>query len=255
MWHVRELEFRERVLDFTSSGQGCPTVTALYADGVCIANALPLMEFDSDHIQVQICEACGVVHCEPGGWVCLRRLGTLVLWVPCFDRMAKDEHGLTEYAPPRFALGLPAFPEGAYQELAARVPGFSAIGGIRGLSSREAVRILQAEAPARLLGTFPSEPALVREELLLTHGDQQEEAVTRLKRLLRHAWTNDLVAVPGPESVPVEFYLDIRGTPEWRPFGTSGNRELLRLADCTVDLVSAPSAASANAHRAHCELE
>lgn len=248
VWHVGALEFRERILDFTSSEQGRPRVTALYADGVCVANALSLMQFDSKDIQVQLCEDCGIVHCEPGGWVCLRRFGSLVLWVPCFDRMYEDEDARTEYAPPRFSQGLPAFSESVYQELVERVPGFTAFDNIQELNSREVLRMLQAEAPARVLGTFPSTPALVREELLLTGGTQQAD-VTSLKRLLRYAWTHDLVAVPGPASTPVEFYVDIPGTPDWGPVGTVRGRELLRLADRTVDLVAASLPAGVNAHQ------
>src|SRR5438046_2975910 len=83
-------------LDFSSSGQGLHPDLRLLADGELLANAVGLVDWTDDPVQVQVCEACGITHCETGGWLAFRRVGPTAVLIPAFAKMAENEH---EYRP------------------------------------------------------------------------------------------------------------------------------------------------------------
>jgi hypothetical protein len=222
MWRVNTIETRDRVLDFSSSGQGRLETQAILADGVAIINAASLLDLDTpdEHVQVRVCEECGFSHCESGGWIALRRVGTSVLWIPCFELMADpDGTGAREYAPPRFPTGLPLFPPDQYEVLRQLAPGFPALDAVPLLRSRAAVRLLQSEAPGRVLGRFPETPRLDRRDLFIaSEPDELSDATAKLEALIENAWAADEAVQLGEGSTPVTFYLDLPGTPAWTPF-------------------------------------
>ena len=77
MWKINSLEIKPAILDFSSSEQGKREVSRLLSDGIELINAIELVDWDSEDTQVLICEECGYVHCEPGGWVSFRRSDSL----------------------------------------------------------------------------------------------------------------------------------------------------------------------------------
>src|SRR5438067_11365940 len=89
------------ILDFSSSGQGSHSDFRLLADGELLANAVGLVEWADDPVQVHVCEACGVTRCETGGWLAFRRVGSAVVLIPAFEQMAENEQ---EYRPPALIL-------------------------------------------------------------------------------------------------------------------------------------------------------
>jgi hypothetical protein len=69
MWSVRGIEPIVVDVDFSSSGQGRLSATAIEADGVRLINAVEFVDVDSSATQVEICESCGSSGCAPGdGW-------------------------------------------------------------------------------------------------------------------------------------------------------------------------------------------
>ena len=88
---------KEVTLDFSSAGSGSYPSFELIADGTTIVNATTLVQLESDGcVQVIVCQACGHIHCEAGGWAQARRFGDAIVWLPCFERLAQDH---TEYRP------------------------------------------------------------------------------------------------------------------------------------------------------------
>src|SRR5688572_16755934 len=177
MWCVRNIEFRPVEMDFTSSGQGRHSSTAVYADGAEIINALDLVQFVDGPIQLQVCGHCGITRCASGGWVSPRRFGEGLLLIPCFREMeAEPRRGRSvgargdvyEHDPPYGnEKNGPAFLTGAALERAgSRVPAFRELDRWPLLRASEFTRIMQAAAPARLLGEFP-DPPQVRDELVV----------------------------------------------------------------------------------------
>ncbi len=68
MWRIQNLEKGEVTLDFSSAGLGSFRTSALIADDTTIVNATTLVDVEDDGcVQVIVCQACGSVHCEPGG--------------------------------------------------------------------------------------------------------------------------------------------------------------------------------------------
>lgn len=66
--------------DFSSSSQPNPTWTRLRLDGKVIANSVTGLDWDDNPRQAVVCDHCGTIQCESGGWVHISRLGEFVLW-------------------------------------------------------------------------------------------------------------------------------------------------------------------------------
>lgn len=73
MWLVQELELRPVELDFRGAALGLHRDRALFADGVCLINALSLVDLRQDPAQLLLCACCGTIGCSSEGWVSLRR--------------------------------------------------------------------------------------------------------------------------------------------------------------------------------------
>ena len=111
MWRVEDIEAIPIELDFSSSGQGRRSATAIEAAGIRLINAIELVAVEPTATQVEVCECCGYSHCSPGGWIAFRRIGDHVIWIPAWDEMAKGEWETSEYWPPSFlrSKGAPVF--------------------------------------------------------------------------------------------------------------------------------------------------
>jgi hypothetical protein len=216
MWPVNTLTYEQKLLDFSSAGLGQRRVTSLYADGERLANGLELLEFDAATLQVEVCEDCGIPHCATGGWVSLRRLGSSVLWLPCFDEMGKGGAAVNEYAPPNYRYGSPCFGQGTYAQLRSREPRFPPIDDLRPIRSRDLARLMQLEAPGRALGCFPDQPFL-KTDLVVASDHDRPTVLDALERLLLAAWERDVPVAATPSATPVTLFLDLPHTPSWTP--------------------------------------
>jgi hypothetical protein len=219
MWVVGQVEARGRELDFSSSGSGRRPTTSLVADGVEIVNAIDFLDVPpdaADPVQLTTCEQCATPGCNSGGWVVLRRLNNGLIMIPAFSEMSDDSWG--DFEPPYFLKkgGAPLFTGAALDLLRAYLPAFADVPRWSPLNSREAVLLLQWEAPHGVLERFPVAPRL-RDDFIAasTHG-KGREALGILSALLAEATlARQPVSLVSGESVT--FYLDNAGYSEWQP--------------------------------------
>lgn len=228
MWHVAAFEAIAVELDFTSSEQGLRAATAIEANGVRLFNALELVQVGDPETQVEICEHCGFSNCSPGGWVAFRRVGERVVWIPAWDAMEKGDWEETEYRPPAFMRrqGMPIFSSAAWHRLRLLQPALPAHDALPWLDSREAVRLSQWSAPGGLLGAYPLPPRLDHELLVsATEGDLAAEAEVVDACLRSHFEAARPMKLAPADAVtrPIEFWLDLPGTPSWADFARVGN--------------------------------
>jgi hypothetical protein len=223
MWNVDQIEVVSVELDFSSSGQGRRSGTVIKADGTYLFNALEYTDAEASATQVEVCECCGVPHCQSGGWVAFRRLGDSVVWIPVWSEMEKDEWHRTEYSPPSFfhARGAPVITPTVWQQLRGLHGALPTSMDLPRLDSREMVRYIQWSAPDRVLGQFPDEPRLRRDLLVaVAEGDLSEE--TAFVDAALHANFTQPVPLdllrPGEVLRRIEFFLDMPGTPAWTSF-------------------------------------
>jgi hypothetical protein len=210
-------------MDFSSSGLGQPTVTSIIADGSVLINAMALVDAaEPGQVQVHVCEHCGVTHCEPGGWVAFRRLGDQVLWVPCFEAMEAADSDAREYRPPSSWPGWPIFDPQHYLLVRTLAPELLPLpDAIPPLGSRTAARLLQFDAPGRVLGRFPDAPRLRRDLVVNSSCGDLSTRVACLEALLADAWSNDLPVQPADTGEVVAFYLDLPNTAAWEPLAST----------------------------------
>jgi hypothetical protein len=220
MWHPSSLTTRKAVLDFSSSGGESFSVTQLVADGECLANAIELIDWAADPIQVRVCEKCGITHCEPGGWISLRRMGSYLLMIPAFANLTDDA---TEYQPPHFPgnRGIVQLDLQNLVQLQSFVPELPAIESMKALSNREAALIFQWEAPGRVLGARSSFPVLKESKVVASDPGDTAERIETLNKLLEAMHCSEAVAVlqTVADGTPaVTFFLDLPETPAWEAY-------------------------------------
>lgn len=241
MWKVEHLEAVPIELDFSSSGQGRRSATAIETAGVRLVNAIELIDVGATATQVEVCESCGISHCSRGGWVAFRRIGDRVVWIPAWDRMETGAWEQSEYTPPSFMAtkGVPVFGTATWERLRAFHGSLPACEDLPWLNSRETARLCQWSAPGRVLGEYPAAPRLRRDLLIaVTDGDVPAEASGVDICLHTHfGAVQQMALVPGDAEVkPIEFWLDLVGTPGWTSFGHVG-RNICFLVDGRVALV------------------
>lgn len=222
MWTPREFKAKPKKMDFSSSGQGSVEVTAIYADDENLANAIELMDFEGDPIQFQVCDHCGFPGCSSGGWLSIRKLGEVTLMVPAFSEMDRGTWEASEYDPPYFTRvkGSVLMDEQKYREIGALVPKLPSVKEIKSISSHELARLLQWEAPFRVLGDSPGPIGFRRELLSTTSFSDDTEAVERLLDIFHLFESGDIkleLKSIKEEDEKVSFFLDASDFIEWIP--------------------------------------
>lgn len=222
MWTPKEFKAKPKKMDFSSSGQGTADVTAIYADDETLANAIELMDFESDRVQFHVCDQCGFPGCTSGNWLSIRKIGELVLMLPAFREMDRGAWEASEYDPPYFTRvkGSILMDNQKYRELTGLISKLPNIETIKSASSYEIARLLQWEAPFRVLGDYP-EPITFRHELLSTTSfPDDDKVVQELLEVLRHFESDDIA----PELTSIVendekflFFLDAPNFVEWLP--------------------------------------
>src|SRR5437764_5581258 len=90
--------------DFSTSGQDDPDWTKLVCGGIELCNTLEAANWtDEWAVQVDVCDACGYIHCRSGGWVHVSRLGSHVLWTP--PDIAPHEYRVSRNGRPAISAG------------------------------------------------------------------------------------------------------------------------------------------------------
>ena len=246
MWPVDDIELRDVQLDFGSSSGGHIRTQAIYAGDTCLVNAISFAELGNDPTQLMVCEACGTVQCQSGGWVHIRRIGNSVAFIPAFSEMLAGVFELTEFSPPPFtdSLGTPLFSTDLYEHLRICVPTFPEISNLQSITAADAVRLMQWHAPLRILGRFPDQPQIVRDTILAVSDGKLDDELDCVRRSLADNVNSSakLSVAPQAGSIPIEFHLDGPGFPTWRPLRRLGNKLRLNLEPVGPLTAAAPDA-------------
>lgn len=222
MWEIKNPTIQKAKLNFTSSEQGFCGISQLVSDGVVLMNALELMEFDEDRIQVLICDHCGIVHCKSGDWINLRLAGDFVIMIPAFDEM-QDDWSKTEYNPPRYFKkeGTPYFSLETYKNLQNQSFTFPQIESIKVLQMREAVRLAQFYMPMKLFGE-PPEVNLNHKKtknIIASSKGEVKEWIKKIESYLRQNYENKSfvnLRYPKSEEEIIYLFVDIFEFTDWK---------------------------------------
>ena len=215
-------------LDFSSAELPNVKVHAVHVDSELLCNAYELAEWqaDEDRMQLIICDHCGTVHCQPGGWSTFRRGGEAVFMLPLFHEIMNDyDGGRSEYAPPSIIRkrGMLLFERAVYGKFREAFPKFPRYESITSMTYREAVLMFRLEVPGRLLGDIyksPSDPKRLDLARAASEGDPAE-LVRQVGRVFEKGLRDERVAIirnPEPGEIPVTLYVDLPGMPEWNVF-------------------------------------
>lgn len=227
MWRIAYPELRSATLDFTSSEQGYREVTQLFSDGIELINAVELVDWDSGETQFLICPSCGTTGCEPGGWVSLRRSGSLVLILPSVGHVWPErDEDKTEYSPPLYLRqrGVAYFDQAAYEGLRLQHSAFPPFDRLQHLNMREATLIFHWDAPAQVLGP----PPVVQFRRDLITGSSEGDAtgyIERLENLIADQYNNNSNAILRPltsDDGPISIYLNTTEFIDWTPLMFDG---------------------------------
>jgi len=157
MFKITSWVTKKRTLDFTSSGQRNINVLGIYIEGDVLCNAHELFDWDphEDGAQFLICEACGIIQCEPGNWATFRKIADIVIVMPLFHKiLCEDKFETTEFTPPYIIRkrGIAFFNADVYRQFQSEFSKFPEYEKIPLLKQNEALRAIQHDAPGRFLG-------------------------------------------------------------------------------------------------------
>jgi len=222
MWRISSPTIKSATLDFTSSGQGRVNVHQLWANDVELMNAQELVELDEEPYQYIVCEECGITHCQPGGWIQYRKTDSIIFLMPAYSSI-KDEYDDMgeEYFPPYYIKdkGIGYIDIENYKTQFYEIGKFPNLLSVPKISSWEALKIYQSEAPIRMLGEIYEEPNLRENVVIASSSGNYIELIDVLNELL----TNNLLEKRNIEVLPVSsdcnivtLYLDVPEFSEWR---------------------------------------
>lgn len=244
MWHIKNPEIKKSVLDFTSSAQGHFEVSQIIYENSVLMNAVELMDFDDELIQLIICDHCGTVGCQSGNWVRFRKSGDFILLTPDFERFEQDDWSENEFSPPDFydkfshnrKAGTPYFDLKTYENLRKSFPNFPSFEEIKDLKMREAVRIFQQSAPFQLFGEPPEVSFNSAKRKLVvgaSEGDANEHLQT-IEAVLRENYENDsatLIRKRLPIEEVIYIFLDADEFIDWQALLKNGEDYFLMIND------------------------
>ncbi len=223
MWIIDNPKLEKSTLNFSSSGQADFQATRLVSDGVEIMNAIELIDWNDDKIQISICEHCGTVRCSSGGWIIFRSSGDLILIMPAFEAMREDNWSKTEFSPPYFIQdrGTAFFERQTYEDLREQFSEFPAFEKIQPLQMREAMWLVQLNAPLRILG----EPATLEIDhrkfdfAVAASEGEPKELLQEAESLLRENFENKTSAYLhrlSQNNVSIWLFLDASEFIDWQ---------------------------------------
>lgn len=228
MWQLATPKTRRAELDFSLSGQVKTSVSQLWDDGIQLINAVEYVNWGEAHLQVMVCEACGIVGCQSQGWVELKRVGSVALIIPAFAKIEEaSEIMKNEYLPPNYLVerGAICIEQESYRNLLCQLTVFPDFDLLAPLPAWEAAKIFQLEAPSRVLGNLSNSPTLPQDAVIASsEGDLMEQTtqlVSLINKLLSNSAPVRLRRVTEHEQV-ISLYLDISGFPEWKALSYNG---------------------------------
>lgn len=218
--------------DFSSSGQGSPKWTRLQFAGLELANSLEVPDWDTNPVQVVVCEACGFVGCDTGGFVHVSTTPKYVVWTfPQLD--ADDWFEASQYQPSPAIRdsGCILFPRGVWDGLAALRRWMLPSGDLSPLTGRALLDAwLQSAPPAarvdRIEDLVPRLTDLVIAADSLSVVDAHERIRDLVERLLAQAdqpVQGDFFPVDRSSGAPESLYLDAPRHEAWTAFFRAGD--------------------------------
>lgn len=218
------------MLTLADIGQGKTSVSQLWHNDIRLINAIPYVNWqDPDaNFQVELCETCGIVRCQPQGWVSIRRLGAgLVGILPAFSIILESSEALrNEYLPPDYLAHSSIYLEKSQYERLRETVSWPEYDQLPQLTAWEAAKLFQWEAPYQMLGDVFRVPRLPPDEVVIasSEGSFLEQVPMVSKQLhqlvLRGQESIAIRPVSSLETV-ISFYLDLAGTPEWNALVSS----------------------------------
>lgn len=182
------------------------------------------MDWADHSVQFELCEACLVVGCSPGGRVAIRRFGDRVLIIPDFTAMIQGDWEATEYAPPRWMekRGPLSFSSSSWSVFHSACVGAPSFDSIATASAAEVLRLYHFLAPRLFLPDFLS-PSFAKWDLILcTSGHDSEMDLVHLRRLFSDpsSFAGHEFCTPLPDSYTVSAFLDFPSVAEWPIFSS-----------------------------------
>jgi len=234
MWTSTNFKTYEKQFDFTSSGQGKPTYTALKIGDTDFINIIERIdgEIEEDQIfQTIICSSCGIYRCESGNWVALRQSGNFVFFIPAFEELYKDQNE-SEYAPPYWLKQKGSFwlTKVDFERFKRLIPELDKQKSINRIAKSELLALYKSDSPHNMFGDLQEFKPLRRNHVLAVSELDNDTAFEIIDRKLEELETStDFEITPLTEKDQViSVFLDDSATTEWRAFcKTENNYELL----------------------------
>lgn len=138
--------------------------------------------------------------------------------------MEKGVWEYSEYRPPLFleSKGAPVFSARVWEQLRGLHRGLPACDDLPPINCREAARLCQWSAPGRLLGEYPLQPRVRRELIVAVTEGSLAAAADDIDACLQEHFVaiRPMALLPGDVEIrPIQFWLDLAGTPGWTGFG------------------------------------
>ncbi|MBX2862291.1 MAG: hypothetical protein KTR27_01945 [Leptolyngbyaceae cyanobacterium MAG.088] len=229
MWQLTHPTLQSTILNFADTGQGKTTVTQLWQDDIRLINAISHVNWQDTgaNFQFELCKTCGLVSCQPQGWVSVRKIANIVGILPAFeavDQAAKELQD--EYLPPTYLNNGAIWLERAqYEKLLELIPAPS-YAQLPQLTAWEGAKLIQWESVHNVLGNIHSLPKLPPNLVIASSEGSFLEQVPIFAEILQQLLTtskNAVIRLVSSQEHIVSFYLDIAGTPTWKSLVYDGS--------------------------------
>jgi hypothetical protein len=234
MWQLEHLTTSKARWDQSSLGQSATHVTELWDGQVQLINAIELVNGRDSACQFLIC-SCGIVGCQPGNWVEIRRAGSIAIITPAFSWLREmAENQRDDYLPPSYLVqrGVIYGDRASYENTLSQTLPLPKFETLWPLPVWSATKIFQFEAPHNVLANTLHPPTLNPEMVIASSVGDFREQTAELIRLIncQSQTTHPVNLRPVNENDQViSLYLDIAGYPEWAALNHDGSQYSLYL--------------------------
>jgi hypothetical protein len=219
--------------DFSSSGQANPSWTRVMFREKMLINSLEWMDWTDNPVQLLLCEACGTIQCEYGGYVHVSRLDDFVLLTA--PQLDDENERVHDQFAPHFALeqfGAIAIPPSVWAQWRtqdAELPDAVTFAPANGRALAEAWS-LGPGRPKRLEDLLKS----LKHRLVACDSLDPESALRRVEHWLGHFSTNvpmaSRVVAPSELGARIEtLYFDGPGNEDWPALAITDERDYVAL--------------------------
>lgn len=226
---IEKLETKNLTLNFSNAGLGVLETKAVLGNDVILINNTHCLEYEPSAFQAIICECCGIVNCEPGSWLSLRKAGQLVVLIPAVNEMRAGDWEHNEYQPPSYIrqLGPLSLTAEKYNELRSLVPKFPELENIINITAVEILSVHQVLIPGRVLGDIGKYKEIKTDNIIAVSDGELDDELYSLKLAVKAAHLNEASAISNSAERTVEFYFDLPNFPSWNGLGYKNGKPVL----------------------------